>query len=57
MRVKLRLILVNVMGLGYFGGQLVCEGRIPAVSQDFLPGRKKFVSHCFGCSNSGNSFP
>jgi hypothetical protein len=57
MRFKLRLILVNVMGLGYFGGQLVCEGRIPAVSQDFLPGRKKFVSHCFGCSNSGNSFP
>ena len=55
MRVKLRLILVNVMGLGYFGGQLVYEGRIPAVSENFLPGRKIFVNHCSGCHPNGGN--
>ena len=49
------LCLFNVMGLGYFGGQLVYEGRIPAVSENFLPGRKIFVNHCSGCHPNGGN--
>jgi uncharacterized membrane protein len=51
----LMLNLANVLGLGYFGGQLVYEGRIPAVQDALLPGRNLFVSHCSGChANGGN---
>jgi len=51
----LTLCLVNVVGIGYFGGQLVYEGRTPSVSADLLPGRNIFVSRCSGChSNGGN---
>jgi len=49
------LCLFNVMGLGYFGGQLVYEGRIPAVSEEFLTGRKIFVNHCSGCHPNGGN--
>jgi uncharacterized membrane protein len=55
MIVLFSLCLFNVMGLGYFGGQLVYEGRIPAVSEDFLPGRKVFVNHCSGCHPNGGN--
>jgi len=51
----LTLCLFNVMGLGYFGGQLVYEGRIPSVSESLFPGRNIFIGHCSGChSNGGN---
>ena len=49
------LCLFNVMGLGYFGGQLVYEGRIPAVSEEFLEGQKIFVNHCSGCHPNGGN--
>jgi uncharacterized membrane protein len=49
------LCLFNVLGLGYFGGQLVYEGRIPAVSEDFVPGRDIFVNHCSGCHPNGGN--
>lgn len=49
------LCIFNVGGLGYFGGQLVYEGRIPEVSEDFLPGRKIFVNHCSGCHPNGGN--
>lgn len=53
--VLLVLCLVNVMGLGYFGGQLVYEGRTPSVNESLWPGRNIFVSHCSGChANGGN---
>ena len=49
------LCLFNVMGLGYFGGQLVYEGRTPTVKDGLSPGRNIFVGHCSGChSNGGN---
>jgi mono/diheme cytochrome c family protein len=49
------LCLLNVLGLGYFGGQLVYEGRTPSVSAALLPGRDIFVNHCSGChANGGN---
>lgn len=49
------LCLFNVIALGYFGGQLVYEGRTPSVTEDLLPGRNIFVSRCSGChSNGGN---
>jgi mono/diheme cytochrome c family protein len=51
----LTLCLFNVMGLGYFGGQLVYEGRIPAVSEEFLTGQKIFVNHCSGCHPNGGN--
>ena len=51
----LMLCLANVLGLGYFGGQLVYEGRTPSVSEALSPGRNVFVSHCSGChANGGN---
>lgn len=55
MMLLLILCLFNVMGIGYFGGQLVYEGRTPSVIASLLPGRNVFVSHCSGChSNGGN---
>jgi len=49
------LCLFNVMGLGYFGGKLVYEGRTPTVKDGLFPGRNIFVGHCSGChSNGGN---
>jgi uncharacterized membrane protein len=51
------LCLLNIMGLGYFGGQLVYEGRTPAATDGLFPGRSVFVGHCSGChSNGGNIF-
>ncbi len=49
------LCFFNVMGLGYFGGQLVYEGRTPAVSEAFLTGQKIFVNHCSGCHPNGGN--
>ena len=49
------LCFFNVMGLGYFGGQLVYEGRTPVVSEDFMAGRKIFVNHCSGCHPNGGN--
>lgn len=55
MMVLFMLCLFNVMGLGYFGGKLVYEGRTPAAKDGLFPGRNVFVSHCSGChSNGGN---
>jgi mono/diheme cytochrome c family protein len=49
------LCLFNVMGLGYFGGKLVYEGRTPIAKDGLFPGRNIFVGHCSGChSNGGN---
>lgn len=51
------LCLVNVMGLGYFGGELVYGDRSVGKEQNFQIGRKVFVSHCSGCHvNGGNIF-
>ena len=47
--------LFNVLGLGYFGGKLVYEGRTPIASDGLFPGRAVFEGHCSGChSNGGN---
>jgi len=55
MVILLILCLVNVLSLGYFGGQLVYEGRTPSVNENLFPGRDIFVSHCSGChANGGN---
>ncbi len=55
MMLLLTLCLFNVIGLGYFGGQLVYEGRTPTVKDGLMPGRNIFVGHCSGChSNGGN---
>jgi mono/diheme cytochrome c family protein len=49
------LCLFNVLGLGYFGGKLVYEGRTPTVNENLPEGRNIFVSHCSGChANGGN---
>ncbi|MGR9115672.1 MAG: DUF2231 domain-containing protein [Gammaproteobacteria bacterium] len=49
------LSLLNVLGLGYFGGQLVYEGRVPEAGEGFSLGRKIFVNRCSGChANGGN---
>ncbi|MGR8932732.1 MAG: DUF2231 domain-containing protein [Gammaproteobacteria bacterium] len=55
MRSLFTLCLFNVMGLGYFGGQLVYEGRVPEAGETFSVGRKIFVNRCSGCHvNGGN---
>ena len=55
MRSLFTLCLFNVMGLGYFGGQLVYEGRVPSAGEGFAAGRKIFVNRCSGCHvNGGN---
>ncbi len=55
MMILLALCLFNVLGIGYFGGQLVYEGRTPTAKNGLFPGRNIFVGHCSGChSNGGN---
>lgn len=49
------LCLLNVLGLGYFGGQLVYEGRLPEAGEGHSAGRQIFISRCSGCHvNGGN---
>ncbi|MGR9052750.1 MAG: c-type cytochrome [Gammaproteobacteria bacterium] len=49
------LCLLNVLGLGYFGGILVYEGRVPEAGEGFAGGRKIFINRCSGChANGGN---
>ncbi|WP_349431159.1 DUF2231 domain-containing protein [Methylomarinum sp. Ch1-1] len=49
------LCLFNVLGLGYFGGQLVYEGRVPEAGERFSQGRQIFIRRCSGCHvNGGN---
>ena len=49
------LCLFNVIGLGYYGGQLVYGGRLPEAGESFSEGRKIFVTRCSGChANGGN---
>lgn len=51
------LCLVNVMGLGYFGGELVYGGRVSNEQKDFQAGQKVFINNCSGCHvNGGNIF-
>lgn len=51
------LCLMNVLGLGYFGGQLVYEGRVPEAGEGFSTGRQIFIKRCSGCHvNGGNIF-
>jgi uncharacterized membrane protein len=57
MQLLFTLCLFNVMGLGYFGGELVYGGRVILVEKRFLAGQKIFVNHCSGCHvNGGNIF-
>ena len=44
------LCLFNVMGLGYFGGQLVYEGRTPSVRDEFISRTEYFCRPLFGVS-------
>lgn len=49
------LCLINAVGLGYFGGRLVYEGRLPEAEERYSHGRKIFVNRCSGCHvNGGN---
>lgn len=51
------LCLVNVMGLGYFGGELIYTDREAKSDNGFAGGRKIFINHCSGCHvNGGNIF-
>lgn len=57
MMVLFLLCLINIMGLGYFGGNLIYEGRTPAATMALAPGRDIFIGHCSGChTNGGNIF-
>lgn len=55
MRSLFTLCLFNVLGLGYFGGQLVYEGRVPSAGEGFAAGRKIFVNRCSGCHMNGGN--
>jgi uncharacterized membrane protein len=49
--------LFNVMGLGFFGGELVFADRKLGVTKDFQAGQNVFLNHCAGCHiNGGNVF-
>lgn len=51
------LCLLNVMGIGYFGGELIYGDRSPKNGHQFHAGHQVFVSHCSGCHvNGGNIF-
>jgi mono/diheme cytochrome c family protein/uncharacterized membrane protein len=49
--------LLIVIGLGYFGGQLVYAGRVPAGGVRFAAGERVFGDNCGGCHPyGGNAF-
>lgn len=46
-----------VVGLGYFGGQLVLSGKCPPCPEEFQAGAKLYQAHCASCHpNGGNIF-
>lgn len=47
--------LLAVMGLGFFGGQLVYHGFSPEAPEQFKVGRHVFESHCSGCHRRGEN--
>ena len=47
--------LFTVMGLGFFGGQLVYHGFSPEAPEQFKVGRRTFESHCSGCHRRGEN--
>lgn len=52
------LCLFNVMGLGYFGGELIYGDRsVKNNGKEFQVGQQVFINHCSGCHvNGGNIF-
>jgi len=47
------LALINVIALGYLGGNLVFSGRTPPAPKEYAAGREIFRSHCSGCHPYG----
>ena len=49
------LCLVVVLGIGFFGGQLVYSGRVPVAPAEFRNGEKLFRADCSGCHPYGGN--
>lgn len=47
--------VLTVMGLGFFGGQLVYRGFTPEAPAQFKIGKQVFESHCSGCHRRGEN--
>lgn len=47
--------VMTVMGLGFFGGQLVYQGFTPKAPAQFNIGKHVFESHCSGCHRRGEN--
>jgi mono/diheme cytochrome c family protein len=49
------LSLFTVLGLGFFGGQLVYSGKVPAGPAEFRTGEKLFRANCSSCHPYGGN--
>jgi uncharacterized membrane protein len=49
------LSFLTVVGVGFFGGNLVYSGRIPAATGEFKVGEGVFASHCSACHPGGGN--
>jgi len=50
------LCLLNVIGMGYFGGELVYGAKRSSPSDDFSAGEQLYKTHCGACHpNGGNT--
>ncbi|HUJ90980.1 MAG TPA: c-type cytochrome [Syntrophorhabdales bacterium] len=49
------LCVVCVLGLGFFGGQLVYSGKVPVGPAEFRTGEKLFRANCSGCHPYGGN--
>lgn len=49
------LCFLTVIGLGYFGGLLVYEGRVPEAPSEFRIGERVFLANCSGCHPFGGN--
>ena len=47
--------MLTVMGLGFFGGQLVYHGFTPEAPAEYKVGKQVFESHCSGCHRRGEN--
>ncbi|HVN24745.1 MAG TPA: c-type cytochrome [Syntrophorhabdales bacterium] len=49
------LCTLTVLGLGFFGGELVFSGRVPVAPAEFRVGEKLFRANCSGCHPYGTN--
>ncbi len=49
------LCMLTVLGLGFFGGEILYSGRVPPAPAEFMKGERLFRGNCSGCHPYGTN--